>query len=233
MKKYFYAIITTILFISACKKNSSDDVIPTPVGYQWPNGTSEYAPYTDGSTFTFETSFGTPVVVDSFTYTVTKDTTINSLTFKKLVSDKPALGTTYYVNSNAGIETEIDYNFNFQGIVIPSITQIVLKENAALNAVWKDSLIVNVPFNGLNIPVPVSFNNMVLQKDITKNILNKDYLNSFEIKQIISIPQQYATAANLSTNNVQVYNFFAKGVGRVQRETNNSTLKIKRYNVIK
>jgi hypothetical protein len=233
MKKYVYVACVCLLVLSACKKNTTDDTAPTPIGFQWPAGTSDYAPYTNGSTFTFETSTGTPAVIDSFTYTVVKDTVIGGKTFRKLESNKPNLGPTYYSNFATNAITEISYNTTFQGFAIPPIAQIVLKDNEVINASWKDSVIVQVPINGFIIPVPVTFTNTILQKDITKNILAKDYVNTFEVKQIISIPQQFATAASLPTNSIQVNNFYAKGVGRIQRDATNGTVKIKRYNVIK
>ncbi len=217
--------------IISCKKNAIE--VPTPTGYQWPAGTSDYAPFTNGSTFTFETTTGTPAVIDSFTYTVIKDTAISGKTFRKLQSNKPSLAATYFTNFSANVITEISYNNTFQGVAIPPILQTVLLDNVTINTMWKDSTTVTVPYNGFNIPVPVSFNYTILQKDITKNILSKDYANTFEVKQIISIPQQYATAANLPTNSVQLNNFYSKGIGRVQRDAQASSIKIKRYNVLK
>ncbi len=231
MKKISFILSSAVIIFISCKKSATEAA--TPTGYQWPAGTSEYAPYTNGSTFTFETSTGTPVVVDSFTYTVTKDTAISGKTFRKLQSNKPSLAATYFTNFSDNVITEISYNNSFQGVAIPPILQTVLLDNVAVNTVWKDSTTVTVPYNGFNIPIPVSFNYTMLQKDITKNILSKDYVNTFEVKQIISIPQQYSTAANLPTNSVQLNNFYSKGVGRIQRDAQASSIKIKRYNVVK
>jgi hypothetical protein len=226
---HFYSLLLVILF-SACKKSTTEEPAPAPVGFQWPAGTSDYAPYTNGSTFTFETSTGTPAVIDSFTYTVAKDTPINGLTFRKLVSNKPALASTYYANYNAGVNTEITYNFNFQGFTIPQLTQTVLKETVAVNGTWTEPLTLNIP--GVPIPVTVTFTHTMLQKDITKNILAKDYPNTFEVKQVISIDPALAALAGIPAS-VTINNFYSKAVGRVQREATNGTVKIKRFNVIK
>jgi hypothetical protein len=220
MKNISFSLLAAALLFTACKKSTTEE----PVGFQWPAGTSDYAPYTNGSTFTFETSSGTPVVIDSFTYTVAKDTPINGLTFRKLVSNKPALAATYFTNYNAGVTTDINYDFNLQGFTIPQLTQTVLKESVAVGGTWKDSINVS--------SVPVTLTYTLLQKDITKNILSKDYANSYAVKQVISIPPAIATLLGIPAT-VQIDNFYSKGVGRVQREGANGTVKVKRYNVIK
>jgi hypothetical protein len=230
MRKIYFVASMCLLVISACKKNTTEEPAPAPVGFQWPVGTGDYAPYTNGSTFTFETSTGTPAVIDSFTYTVAKDTPINGTTYRKLISNKPALAATYFTNISNNIITEISYNINFQGLVtVPVITQTVLKDNVALNATWTEPLVVSVPTFG---PVTITFTYTLMQKDFTKNILTKDYLNSYEVKQVASIDPTLAALAGIPSSTT-INNFYSKGIGRVQRDATTGTVKIKRYNVIK
>jgi hypothetical protein len=226
MKKLLFIATLFSICFAACKKKTSETI---PTGFQWPAGTGEYAPYTLNSTFTFETVSGTPSVTDSFTYTVVKDTLIGGLNFRKLESNKPAIAATYYTNYAANIITEITYNVNFQGVVtVPIIKQTVLKDDVPVANTWSELLSVTV--QGFN--VPVTFDYTLLQKDIVKNILGKDYPSTYEVKQTISIPQNIATLAGIPAS-ITVNNFYAKGVGRVQRDANNGYVKIKRYNVIK
>jgi hypothetical protein len=226
-KKFFGIIFLLVLVIASCKKNTTEE---TPAGFVWPEGTGEYAPNTLGSTFTFETSTTTPVVTDSFTYTVTKDTTIDALKYKKLESNKPVLASTYYCNYNAGVRTEITYNTSTNGISIPVIKQTVLKDNVPVTNNWVEGLNVNVP--GIPVAIPVTFTYTIMQKDFTKTILGKDYANTIYVKQVASLPGGIALPPG-TPSTVQVDNNFSKGVGLSQRDLPNTSIKIKRYNVIK
>ncbi len=229
MKQIILSIALSSLIFSACKKNTDEVIVPPPTGFQWPAGTGEYAPHTNGSTFTFEIVSGTPSVTDSFTYNVIKDTSIGGLNYKKLESNKPALGPTYYANYNAGVVTNITYNFTVQGFSIPVVKQTVLKDNVPVNNVWADTVNVPAPIVG---NVPVSFTNTVIQKDVVKNILGKDYAGTIYAKQIVGIPQAIATFLNIPATS-QIDNYFARGVGLVQKDATGNNVKIKRYNVIK
>lgn len=229
MKQIMLGITFCTIIFCACKKNKDEEVVPTPTGFQWPAGTSDYAPHTLGSTFTFEIVSGTPAVIDSFTYTVTKDTSIGGLTYKKLESNKLALAPTYYANYNAGVITNITLNFAVQGFNIGNVKQIVLKDNVPVNSIWTDAISVPVPTFG---DVPVSFTNTLIQKDYTKNILGKDYLSTIYAKQIVGIPPLLAAFLNIPAS-YQIDNYFAKGVGLVQKDATGNNVKIKRYNIVK
>jgi hypothetical protein len=228
MKQIFFALAFSTIILSACKKNNDEEIVPAPAGFQWPAGTSDYTPYTNGSTFTFEIVSGTPSVTDSFTYTVTKDTLIGGATYRKLESNKPTLGPTYYANYNAGVVTNITYNLNFQGFTLPTVKQTVLKDNVPVNNTWTESLDVTVS----GITVPVSFTYTLVQKDFVKNILSKDYASTIYAKQIIGIPANIATILGIPAN-TQIDNYFAKGVGLVQKDATGNNTKIKRYNIVK
>jgi hypothetical protein len=228
MKQIFLVLSICTIIFSACKKNNDEEIIPAPTGFQWPAGTSDYAPHTNGSTFTFEIVSGTPSVTDSFTYTVIKDTLIGGATYRKLESNKPALGPTYYANYNAGVITNITYNLSFQGFTLPTVKQTVLKDNVAVNNTWNETLDVTVS----GITVPISFSYTIVQKDFVKNILSKDYASTIYAKQIVGIPANIALLLNIPAT-TQVDNYFAKGVGLVQKDATGNNLKIKRYNIIK
>jgi hypothetical protein len=231
MKQIFFAIVFSMIVFSACKKSNTEEIVPAPTGFQWPAGTGEYAPYTNGSTFIYESASGTPTVIDSFTYTVIKDTSIGGLNFKKLESNKPALGPTYYANYNAGVVTNISYNVNFQGLVtVPIVKQTVLKDNVPVATNWNDTLTIS----SSGFTVPVIFANTVTQKDYVKTILSKDYAGTIYVKQTASIPANIAAILGIPAS-TQIDNYFAKGVGLVQKDAvaAGTAIKIKRYNVIK
>jgi hypothetical protein len=225
MKQIFFAFAFCTIILSACKKNNAEEIVPAPAGFQWPAGTSDYAPYTNNSTFTFEIVSGTPSVTDSFTYTVKKDTLIGGLTYRKLESNKPALGPTYFVSYNNGVVTNYSTDITIQGFALPPITQTLLKDNVPVNTTWAESQ--NIIISGFTIPV--SFNYSIVLKDVVKNILSKDYANTIYAKQIITVTSPIGPPPAPT----QVDNYFAKGVGLVQKDATGNNIKIKRYNIVK
>jgi hypothetical protein len=223
MIKLFFIICSLAVLATACKKK--DD---TPAGFTWPDGTGDYAPYTNGSTFVYEVNNSAPASVDSFTYTVTKDTTIDGLKYRKLESNKPLIATTLYCNYNNGVRTEITYNSTFSGLNIPIIKQTVLKVNEAQGVQWNEILSVNV--SGFSVPVTFTYNNV--QKGITKNVLSKDYANTIFTKQVATIPNLPILPPGTPTS-ITIDNYFAKDFGLVQRDAPNIVYKLKRANVVK
>lgn len=227
MKILLLLTAVTVFASASCKKKKTDE---TPSAYQWPAGTGPYAPYTVGSTFTYENQTTAPATTDSFTYTVTKDTTIESMPYKKVESNKPLLASTFYCNYNNGLRTEITYNSNFGGIAIPTIKQVVLKDNVAANVTWSEVLSVTIPT--IPIPIPVTFNYTLVQKDFTKNILGKDYTKTIQVKQVASVPAGLPLPAGIPSS-ITIDTYYASEFGIVQKDLPNTNFKIKRANVIK
>jgi hypothetical protein len=222
-------LLLICLFVAAfssCRKKSNDD----PAANNWPEGTGEYAPYTNGSKFTYEVTSSAPASVDSFTYTVSKDTLIDGLRYRKLESDKPLLASTFYCHYANGVRTEINYNTNFNGITIPVIKQTVLRADAAVNAPWNETLNINIP--GIPLPIPVTFTYTNIQKQFTKTILSKDYSNCIHVRQVTSIPNLPGLPPGFPTS-VTLDNYYGSGHGLVQREAPNTVFRIKRSNVIR
>jgi hypothetical protein len=234
MKQIFFYSFLAIVIFSSCKK-----CLVEPVAFEWPSGTSDYAPYTIGSTFTYELTGAGPAT-DSFTLTVTKDSLINGLKFYKLESNKPALSPDYFVNYNNGDITEITYNLNYLGlgiISVPKVTETTLKSNNAINDTWIENLIVNYPVAGVpgGVDLSVIFTHTMLQKNYAKTVLNKNFTNTIAIKEVIStiIPSWFAWPPEVPTTS-QFDNFYAQGAGLVQRDISNGTSqKLKRFNIVK
>jgi hypothetical protein len=227
MKQIFlYSLLSIILF--SC--TDTDQVKPP---FEWPAGTGEYAPYTIGSTFTYELTSAT-AAKDSFTFTVVKDSVINGLKFYKLESNKPALNPTYFVNYNNGDITEITYNLNYLGlgiISVPKVTETTLKSNNFVNDTWIENLIVN--FAGVDLSV--IFTHTMLQKKYTKTVLNINFTNTIAVREVIStiIPPGFPWPPAVPTTS-QFDNFYAEGAGLVQRDVSDgSSLKLKYFNIVK
>jgi hypothetical protein len=239
MKKLL--VLAVIISIIGCQKSGLDylaTTTPTTGGnggggttpFVWPAGTGEYAPYTNGSTFVFQREVGAPAVIDSFTLTVTGDTSIGGLTYKRMISSNTTAMPSYFTNYNNGIVTEIFLNFSIPPVSIPTLTQTILKDTANVNTSWNEVLNLTV----MGFSFPVTFTYTIMQKDVVKNVLGVDYANTTDVKQNVGIPATIATLAGIPANTV-LQNFYAKGVGRVERDavSTNTYIKLKRYNVVR
>ncbi len=234
MKQLFFYTFLAIILFSSCREDDAPYINPT---FQWPVGTSDYAPYTVGSTFAYEIKNTNPAQTDSFTLTVEKDTVISGLMYYKLVSSKPALQPTYFVNYNNGNLTEITYKLdylNLGAIIVPKVLETTLKENLAVNDTWVESMIVTY-----GIDLTVTFTHTMLQKNYTKRVLDKDFANTIAVKELIAtiIPPGFPWPSGVPTNS-QFDNFYAKGAGLVQRDVYSesilaSIIKLKSYNIVK
>lgn len=232
MKQIFLYCFLIITFLSSCQK----EIVPI-INFEtpWPEGTSDYAPYTVGSTFTYEAKSWSPASTDSFTYTVTKDTTINSLKYYKLESDKPAVGPspTYFVNYNNGYLTENTYNLNFLGaLTIPVLSENTFRVNEPVNAVWNETL---PPLTYSGIPVLVDFIYTVMQKDYTKTVLDNNFANTTYVKEVTNIRLGGGVPLPPGIpSTIQYDNFYAKGAGLVERDISlGTTQKLKSFKISK
>ena len=186
-KQLFIYSLLTIMVTGSCQK---ENIPSSPQTITWPEGASDYAPYTIGSTFTYVlTSYIPTLVTDNFTLTVTKDTLIGNLRFYKLESDKPSVSPSYFVNSNNGDLREVTYGLGFLGLItIDKLDEVTLKENALVNSTWSDPDKI-VPWdNGTyTIPVTIKFGYTLLQRDFIKKICDKNYSSAIEVKEIVNV----------------------------------------------
>jgi hypothetical protein len=236
MKKIFFYSFLSIVLFSSCEK---EDTPVVPTNFIWPEGTSDFAPYTIGSIFAYEIKTTNPAKTDSFSLTVAKDTTINNFRYYKLVSSKPAIQPTYFVNYSNGNLTEITYNLDYLGlgaIIVPVVMETTLKENVAVNDTWNEGMIVTYPTSpttGVNLNV--TFSHKMVQKNYAKRVLDKDYTNTIAVEQVIStiIPPNFPWPPNVPITS-QFDNFYANGAGLIQRNVSDGTvIKLKSYNIIK
>jgi hypothetical protein len=225
MKKLFAHISIIVLFCSvfaACKKDK--------MTFVWPEGTGDYAPYTIGSKFTYQISLGSPAVLDTFSYTVVKDTLINGVKFMKMATNDPTLVSDFYCNYNAttGVRTDINYNTNFGGVPIPVLKETTLRAKDALNATWKEQL--NISAAGATFPL--DFDYKLGQKDFSKTVFSKTYADVTQVNQTITLPAIVVTALGLPTNKIGIINFYSKEVGILQRDFPDGLIGLNFYKLI-
>ncbi len=240
MKQIFLYSFLLLIVLTSCQKEVEPIInFESP----WPEGTSDYAPYTVGSTFTYELKTTNPAKTDSFNLTVSKDTIINGLKYYKLVSNKTGLQPTYFVNDNNGNLTEITYNLdylNLGAIIVPSVLETTLKENLSVNDTWSESMPVYFPVSPtLNADITVTFAHTILQKNFTKRVLDIDYTNTINVNEIITsvAPLWFIWPIGVPQTS-QFDNFYAKGAGLVKRDvysggTLKSTQNLKSFNIVK
>lgn len=222
MKKMFYCMAMLCLVLS-CKKESSNAVVP----FVWPEGTGEYAPYTTGSTFVYEVRDSSPASIDSFTYTVIKDTLIDGLKFRKLKSSKTDLADHLYCHYANGVRTEISYRDDLTSSGIITIKNIVLKADTVINTSWNNQ--INLVFPGPPFNIPMKFTYTLVQKGFTKNVLQKDYPATVEMRNVISIGGSTGLPPYSDTTKC----FYSKGHGLIMEAYESGSIKLKRSNIVK
>jgi hypothetical protein len=220
MKKVIFALIVITSVFGKCGKDNTPAPPPEP-------GTGDYAPYTLGSTFVYESARTTPAGTVDVTVTVTKDTTVDGLVYKKLESSNPTELATRFVNYTNGVQREASFNVNLFGTVVPKIIIVNLKENEAVNGTWNE----NISFNFSQLPgiaIPVNFKQTVTEKGTSKMVLTTNYTNVIGIKtDIAAMPPSGLVIPPGITTNATVNNFYAKGKGLIERTLTNQTIKLK------
>lgn len=213
------------LAILGCKKKTENTDKP------WENGTGDYAPYTLGSTFTFEVVSSAPASTDSTTMTVTRDTTMDGLTFKKLEPGKNIIPP-FYFNYSSGVQKEAQINFQAFGAVVPKLLQTNLKVNEATGASWTEAITLNFP--GIPIPINVNFVHQVMAKGISKTVLAKNYTDVIHMKTTgtLALPPGITPPAGIPTS-ITFESFYAKNTGLIERSGPNQTMRLKRFNVVR
>jgi hypothetical protein len=232
MKKIPIYFLLSIILLSSCQKEFEPDPI---IEFIWPEGTGDYAPYTVGSTFTYESVNLSTSTIDSFTYKVTKDTTIDNSKYYKLESNKPQIGPspTYFVNYSNGKLTELTYGLNFLGVfTIPELSENTFRIYEPLNATWHEDL---PRLTYLGIPVIVNFEYTITQKDYTKPVLYNNFANTTNVTEVVHIALGGGIPLPTGIPSTIVYdNFYAKGAGLIERDiTLGTTQKLKHFHIVK
>ena len=221
--KYIYIItlFSSLLLASKCKKDTP--VAPPQAG------TGDYAPYTLGSTFIYESS-GAGMTTQDVTLTVTIDSTVDGLVYKKLESNKPTVFPSRFVNYTGGVQREAQFNLNLGGTVLPKLILTNLKIDEAVNANWNESQTFNIPM--IPIPITVNFVHTLMAKGISLPVLTTNFTNVITVRTVgtavipIGIMLPAGTATSFTLNNS-----YSKGIGLVERTTANQTIKLKQYTI--
>ncbi|HVI45920.1 MAG TPA: hypothetical protein VM802_13680 [Chitinophaga sp.] len=197
------------LVLTSCSKEMSKEG-------DAPQGTPcEYAPYTNGSSFSF-LNISQAGDTQRYTLTVSGDTTINGVTYKKVGDDNVFTCS----SCKDGIYTQIA-SLTFQTYKADDLQLTYLKDNVAPGASWSDTITVK---DGANTTTGI-LQHTVTGKGITKRVLNKDFLDVIVVRTdaFALLSGNTVPAGNVSTS------YYAKGIGLVEADQPQDTIKLVDY----
>jgi hypothetical protein len=215
----------SVIFLFSCKK-SSDDNSNQP---QPQPGTGDYAPYSTGSTFTYQSEIA-GMSNKEFTLTVSNDTTVDGLVYKKLSSSDQTIFPNRYISYNNNVQREAQFNLTVNGYTIQKLILINLKANEPVNNTWMET--TTIPIAGLPISPSANTTHKIMSKDQAQTVLTNNFMNVIHVtsNSIISIPQGIPVPAGTPTN-LTGNSYYSKGVGLVERDFLGQLIKLKSYNI--
>ncbi|NSL89499.1 hypothetical protein [Chitinophaga solisilvae] len=179
-------------------------------------GTCEYAPYTNGSSFSYINVNKTKDTI-SYTLTVEGDTTINNTRFKKIGDDSVFICS----DCKDGIYTQIASLLTFQGYKADNLLLTYLKDNSLKGDSWNDTVTIS---NG-TVSTTGILRHTIIDKGISKTVYGKAYAEVIAVKL-----DAYAIVLN---NPVPVgtvsTSYYAKGVGLIEADQSGDTIKLTSY----
>lgn len=217
-QKYFWLLaVSGGLLLWACKKEvSRESAAPPPVA-----STCSYAPYTAGSTYDFvNTNSSNPLDSNFFTVTVTGDSTINGLTFRKLTSDT---ATTYDRCDGKGNYYQMVKGISFEGYSADSVVTLYLKDNVNAGASWNDTATVKKGTDEQKVMLTYT----VTQKGVQKTVAGLDFTNVITVTLSASV-KFLGTTIPLG---VIATNYYAEGIGLIEIDQQDDTTRLLKYNI--
>ena len=213
IRSFFTYIIAGSLMLAACKKEKS---LEEPVK----TGTCDYAPYSTGSTFAYEqVAIGAP---DTFRYTmeVKGDSVVGGKTFRVLETDDGS-GSMSLFRCGGGDYIQLADVSELTGTPSEPVQTIYLKDNLALGKTWEEEFIIDLPIIG-EIPLTVTYT--IIQRGTGKTVLGTNYKDVIGVRMDISA-DPFLPVTELSTN------YYAKGVGLIQLDTDSDTTRLRSYTI--
>lgn len=215
-KKYLWPLaLIGGLILWACKKEKSREGEPPGT----PPSTCGYAPYTNGSTYNYETVSGETGDTTAFTVTVTGDSTINGQSYKKLSSDTA----TTYDRCDNGTYRQMVKGLSYMGYSVDSVMSIYLKDFVPAGSSWSDT--VTVSESGVNVNVFLTYT--VTQKGINKRVYDLDYTEVIAVRLSASakVLGQTISLGTMATN------YYAKDIGLIEVDQAEDTTRLRSYDI--
>ncbi|WP_143308570.1 hypothetical protein [Chitinophaga vietnamensis] len=213
MKSLYYlgTILLSCLLLFSCSKEMSREGTG-------PVSTCDYAPYTQGSTFTY-LNFNQAKDSATYTLTVDGDTTINGNVYKKLRDDSVFMCS----GCKDGTYSQVASIMSFQGFKASDLRLNYLKDFLPAGSVWKDTITAS---NG-TIATTGVLQYTILGKGAGKTVNGKAYTD------VITV--QMEAAAIVGGNPVPVgilsTSYYAKGVGLIEADQAQDTTILLSYRI--
>jgi hypothetical protein len=200
MKDTLIVFLALSAFFLSCKKPSSTTEEPS----------EKYLSITANNTWNYQqtNNAGTTPIVSNYTLTSTsKDTSINSKSYHIF---NLSTGGKQYVNISGNDYYQYD-SLSFAGTAF-AVERLYLKDNAAVNTNWTQNVNVSVP--GLPIAVPITLNNTITEKGISRTLNNVTYTNVIHVQTITTSLVIPAGSFNTTINS-----YYAPKYGLIENTT--------------
>lgn len=202
--KHFLKLLTALIILSSiysCKKEETFNGVSLKT---LNNGvtTCEYAPFTLGSTFTYEA--GLPGNITEVTWETGDPETINNKTFIKVNNFSGSEDIPTYFNCEDG-----EYNIIIQNVagISGNLDLIYLKENVPVNTTWQDTVFQsNSGTTTLN-----RYNWTYIEKKDNHTVKGNTYSDIIHINLVFTVEYD---GFILTTDETDYY--WARGVGLVE-----------------
>ena len=195
MNKIF-ALLIVLATITSCKKSGS-------------GSTDLYMTFSAGSTWNYQQTNANP------------NPTISNYTISSTSRDSIILGKKYHVFTNSAGPNQYynvtgnDY-YQFDSIklatVAQSIDRLYLKDNAALNSSWAQSISFNL--TGVPVAIPLTITNTITETGITRTVNSIVYSKVIHIKTTLT--STLIPAASLTTN---IDTYYASKYGLIENSS--------------
>ena len=209
----FAATLIAVGVLAACKKEKSREE-PEKAG------TCEYAPYTTGSSFTYkQVSIDVPDTLE-YTMEVKGDSIVEGKKFRVLEADDAAMSISLF-RCGGGDYFQLADASGLTGTPLGLVQTVYLKDSQPLGGTWEEQFPVDVPVIG-RVNVTVSYT--IVQRGTGKTVLGKAYKDVFGVRMDISL-EPLLPRTELSTN------YYARGVGLIQLDTDADTTRLATYTI--
>ncbi|NIG52354.1 hypothetical protein [Chitinophaga sp. Cy-1792] len=183
-----------------------------------PSSKCEYAPYTQGSAFTY---LNINQSQDSTTYTLTVngDTTINGNNYRKLGDDSVFMCS----GCTDGTYTQVASLLSFDGYTASDLRITYLKDFLPLGSTWSDT--INVTNNGISTTA-------YLQYTITEKGTSR-VVNGIAFTDVIAVQMDASASVLSSTMPIGTLStsYYARGVGLIEADQAQDTTRLIKYNI--
>lgn len=205
--------LVAALLISACKKEKSKEGNTPPV-----KGTCDYAPYTAGSTFTYE-NINNKKDTMRYTLTVGGDTTVNGVKYVRLGNDS----THTFIRCNEGDYVQIADALRFQDYIASDLKTTYLKDYPAIGNSWNDT--VEVSDGTRTVAAIIKYT--ISQKGISKTVLGRNFADVITVRVdgfalVLGNPVSVGTIGTV---------YYAKGTGMIETDADGDTTRLKSFSI--